>query len=105
MRPIASCGPFGTTMTNDKGKDIIPASRLEFIGGYAGLWKTSIPNQKSIRNTLMGQQGGELAISRRQAQSEPGFPQDEIPHHARQRETVAQQNPLGPVLKNSNDQD
>ncbi len=56
--------PFDATMTNDKGKDIIPALRLEFIGGYAGLWKATF-DQKSIRGTLMGQEGGELDFEAR----------------------------------------
>jgi hypothetical protein len=44
--------PFDATLSNDKDKDIVPAKRLEFIGGYAGLWKVEF-DQKSIRGPLL----------------------------------------------------
>ena len=44
--------PFDATLSNDKGKDIVPAKRLEFIGGYADLWKVEF-DQASIRGPLM----------------------------------------------------
>ncbi len=56
--------PFDATMTNDKGKDVVPASRLEFVGGYAGLWKATF-DQKSIRGALMTPEGGELDFEAR----------------------------------------
>jgi hypothetical protein len=44
--------PFDATLSNDKEKDIVPAKRLEFIGGYAGLWKVEF-DQTSIRGPLL----------------------------------------------------
>ena len=49
-----SLRPFDATLANDKSKDVVPASRLDFIGGYAGLWKVTF-DQKSIRGPLTGQ--------------------------------------------------
>jgi hypothetical protein len=43
--------PFDATLTNDKGKDVVAATKLEFIGGYSGLWKVSF-DQKSIRGPI-----------------------------------------------------
>src|SRR5262249_476555 len=37
--------PFDASLTNDKGKDIVPAKKLEFIGGYAGLWKVTFDSK------------------------------------------------------------
>ena len=44
--------PFDATLSNDKGKDIVPAKRLEFMGGYAGLWKVEF-DKTSIRGPLL----------------------------------------------------
>ncbi|HEY3835538.1 MAG TPA: hypothetical protein VGL72_03160 [Bryobacteraceae bacterium] len=44
--------PFDATLSNDKGKDIVPAKRLEFMGGYAGMWKVEF-DQTSIRGPLL----------------------------------------------------
>jgi hypothetical protein len=44
--------PFDATLSNDKSKDIVPAKRLEYMGGYAGLWKV-IFDQQSIRGPLL----------------------------------------------------
>jgi hypothetical protein len=44
--------PFDATLSNDKGKDIVPAKRLEFMGGYAGMWKVEF-DQESIRGPLL----------------------------------------------------
>ncbi len=44
--------PFDATLSNDKGKDIVPAKRLEFMGGYAGMWKVEF-DQNSIRGPLL----------------------------------------------------
>jgi hypothetical protein len=43
--------PFDAVLTAAKGKDIVPATKLEFIGGYAGLWKITF-DQKSVRGPL-----------------------------------------------------
>jgi hypothetical protein len=44
--------PFDASLTNDKGKDIVPAKKLEFIGGYAGLWKVTFES-KGIRGPVL----------------------------------------------------
>ncbi len=44
--------PFDATLSNDKGKDVVPAKRLEFMGGYAGMWKVEF-DQTSIRGPLL----------------------------------------------------
>ena len=72
--------PFDASLTNDKGKDIVPASRLEFVGGYAGLWKVTF-DQKSIRGPLLGQGGEELVFEARLNQNldfKAKFPMDRI---------------------------
>lgn len=43
--------PFDASLTNEKGKDIVAARKLEFIGGYAGMWKVAF-DQNSIRGPL-----------------------------------------------------
>ena len=44
--------PFDASLTNENGKQIVPAKRLEFIGGYAGLWKVTF-DKNSVRGPLM----------------------------------------------------
>jgi hypothetical protein len=44
--------PFDASLTDDKGKDIVPARKMEFIGGYAGLWKVTFDN-KSLRGPVL----------------------------------------------------
>ena len=44
--------PFDATLSNDKSKDVVPAKRLEYMGGYAGLWKVMF-DQQSIRGPLL----------------------------------------------------
>jgi hypothetical protein len=44
--------PFDASLTNDKGKDIVPAKKLEFVGGYAGLWKVTF-DTKSLRGPVL----------------------------------------------------
>ncbi|HTS29690.1 MAG TPA: hypothetical protein VMH81_27655 [Bryobacteraceae bacterium] len=44
--------PFDASLADEKSKDIIPAKHLNFIGGYAGLWKVAF-DQKSIRGPLL----------------------------------------------------
>ncbi len=56
--------PFDATLSNDKGKDIVPAKRLEFIGGYAGLWKVEF-DQKSIRGPLLNDPAKNLVFEAR----------------------------------------
>jgi hypothetical protein len=44
--------PFDATLSNDKAKDVVPAKRLEFMGGYADMWKVTF-DQTSIRGPLL----------------------------------------------------
>jgi hypothetical protein len=44
--------PFDASLTDEKGKGIVPAKKLEFIGGYAGLWKVTFES-KSIRGPVL----------------------------------------------------
>jgi hypothetical protein len=72
--------PFDASLTNEKGKDIVPATKLEFIGGYAGLWKVSF-DQKSIRGPVLTDGGGELVFEARLNQNldfKAKFPLDRI---------------------------
>ena len=45
-----------------------PHCRLEFIGGYAGLWKATF-DQKSIRGPLLTQDTGDLDFEARLSQN------------------------------------
>jgi hypothetical protein len=56
--------PFDATLSNDKGKDVVPAKRLEFMGGYAGLWKIEF-DQASIRGPLLNGASKELVFEAR----------------------------------------
>jgi len=53
--------PFDATLTNEKGKDIVPAQKLEFLGGYAGMWKVTF-DQKSIRGPLLTDAAGDNLV-------------------------------------------
>ena len=44
--------PFDASLTDEKGKGIVPAKKLEFIGGYAGLWKVTF-DSKSLRGPVL----------------------------------------------------
>jgi hypothetical protein len=44
--------PFDASLNNNKSKDVVPARRLEFIGGYAGLWRVTF-DKKSIKGPLI----------------------------------------------------
>jgi hypothetical protein len=56
--------PFDASLTNEKGKDVVPAKRMEFIGGYAGLWKVTF-DKASIRGPLTNETEGELTLEAR----------------------------------------
>jgi hypothetical protein len=56
--------PFDASLTDDKSKDIVPAKKLDFIGGYAGLWKVAF-DQDSIRGPLMGGSSQNLVFEAR----------------------------------------
>jgi hypothetical protein len=47
--------PFDASLADEKAKNIVPARHLDFVGGYAGLWKVTF-DQTSIRGPLL--QGG-----------------------------------------------
>jgi hypothetical protein len=55
-----------------------PASRLAFVGGYAGLWKVTF-DQKSIRGSLLSESGEDLVFEARLNQNldfKAKFPMD-----------------------------
>jgi hypothetical protein len=52
--------PFDASLADEKGKDIVAARHLDFVGGYAGLWMVTF-DQKSIRGPLL--QSGTPEIS------------------------------------------
>ncbi len=56
--------PFDASLSNDKSKDIVPARHLEFVGGYAGLWKVTF-EQSSIKGPLLNGTGQELVFEAR----------------------------------------
>jgi len=56
--------PFDASLTANNTKSIVPARKLEFIGGYAGLWKVAFDTQ-SIRGPLLGDNPQELVFEAR----------------------------------------
>ncbi len=56
--------PFDATLGDESGKEIVPATKLEFIGGYADLWKVTF-DQKSIRGPLLDAGGLDLVFEAR----------------------------------------
>ena len=44
--------PFDASLADEKGKNIVAARHLDFVGGYAGLWKVTF-DQSSIRGPLL----------------------------------------------------
>jgi hypothetical protein len=56
--------PFDASLTNNKSKAIVPARKLEFVGGYAGLWKVAFDTQ-SIRGPLLNDSAQELVFEAR----------------------------------------
>jgi hypothetical protein len=72
--------PFDASLTDEKGKEIVPATKLEFIGGYADLWKVTF-DQKSIRGPLLSAGGTELDFEARLNQNldfKAKFPMERI---------------------------
>lgn len=72
--------PFDASLTDSKSKDIVPAKKMEFIGGYAGLWKVTF-DQNSIRGPLMGGDSKDLVFEARLNQNldfKATFPKDKI---------------------------
>jgi hypothetical protein len=53
MRPIEA------SLSNDKSKDVVPARRMEFIGGYAGLWKVTFGSEQHRASAWLNGSGKE----------------------------------------------
>ena len=56
--------PFDASLADEKSKDIVPAKHLDFVGGYAGLWKVTF-DEKSIRGPLLDGHTQELIFEAR----------------------------------------
>ena len=56
--------PFDAALTNKKSKDVVPAKRLEFVGGYAGVWKVTF-GRESIKGPLLAPEAQELVFEAR----------------------------------------
>jgi hypothetical protein len=56
--------PFDASLANNKSKDIVPAHKLEFVGGYADVWKVSFDRQ-SIRGPLLDGDAQDLIFEAR----------------------------------------
>ena len=56
--------PFDASLANNKSKDIVPARKLEFVGGYADVWKVAFDRQ-SIRGPLLDGDAQELIFEAR----------------------------------------
>ncbi len=72
--------PFDASLTNNKSKDVVPAKKLGFIGGYADVWKVSF-DQQGIRGPLMEADAKELVFEARLNQNlefKATFPLDKI---------------------------
>ncbi len=72
--------PFDASLSNNKSKDIVPAKHLQFVGGYAGVWRVDF-DQNSIRGPLMGGGAQELVFEARLNQNldfKATFPMDKV---------------------------
>jgi hypothetical protein len=72
--------PFDAALSNKKSKDVVPAKRLEFVGGYAGVWKVTF-DKNSIKGPLLSAEGQELVFEARLNQNlefKATFPMDKI---------------------------
>jgi len=56
--------PFDASLADEKAKTIVAARHLDFVGGYAGLWKVTF-DQKSIRGPLLQSGTPELMFEAR----------------------------------------
>jgi hypothetical protein len=56
--------PFDASLSNNKSKDVVPAKHLEFVGGYAGVWKVDF-DQNSIRGPLLNGDTQQLVFESR----------------------------------------
>jgi hypothetical protein len=72
--------PFDASLTNDKGKDIVPAKKLEFVGGYAGLWKVTF-DSNSLRGPVLNNESKSAVFEARLNQNldfKAKFPTEKI---------------------------
>ncbi|MGO8733836.1 MAG: hypothetical protein ACLQVM_13710 [Terriglobia bacterium] len=72
--------PFDASLSNRKSKDVVPAKHLEFVGGYAGVWKVAF-DRDSIKGPLLTGDAQELVFEARLNQNldfKATFPMDEI---------------------------
>jgi hypothetical protein len=56
--------PFDASLAANKSKDVVPAKHLEFVGGYAGIWKVDF-DQNSIRGPLLNGDTQQLVFESR----------------------------------------
>jgi cell division septation protein DedD len=72
--------PFDASLSNKKSKDVVPARHLEFVGGYAGVWKVTF-DRDSIKGPLLSADAQELVFEARLNQNldfKATFPMAEI---------------------------
>jgi hypothetical protein len=72
--------PFDASLANNRSKDIVPAHKLEFVGGYADVWKVSF-DRLSIRGPLLDSDAQELIFEARLNQNldfKATFPMNKI---------------------------
>lgn len=56
--------PFDASLSNKKSKDVTPAKRLDFVGGYAGVWKVTF-DQQSIKGPLLSPDAPDMVFEAR----------------------------------------
>jgi hypothetical protein len=74
--------PFDASLSSNKtkDKDVVPAKHLQFIGGYAGIWRVDF-DQNSIKGPLMEGGAQELVFEARLNQNldfKATFPMDKV---------------------------
>jgi len=72
--------PFDAALSDKKSKAVVPAKRMEFVGGYAGVWKVTF-DQSSVKGPLLSGAGQELVFEARLNQNlefKATFPMDKI---------------------------
>ena len=68
--------PFDASLADEKAKNIVAARHLDFVGGYAGLWKVTFDQKQHPRAAAAERHPG--THLRGKAESEPGV-QSEVP--------------------------
>ena len=72
--------PFDASLSSKKSKGVVPAKRLDFVGGYAGVWKVTF-DRDSIKGPLLTADAQELVFEARLNQNldfKATFPMDKI---------------------------